>query len=313
MTPETEAALINFLIDRLQIDHEWFEGRGRGFAWWAGALAQRVTLAPPRTIHGVTLSTLHVETDLLADVPMAGVTWQRLASLNRFATLSAYVADVEAQTIRLHASVALTDDNWLMARTLALHAMALQVADAHAEAAELAKAFGARVDESGHPGGGRRDLPDEMLGVVEIYQQRGQDASPFTTEALAQLVHLEPRPWMMAASEPDRLVADLEFASGQPARLELDAGVTHPALGSGVQLRLLIPVEPDAAIAQRLNANEVVQPDAHQLGAWCIDPERGLGFVAFIPSAAFMPDLLRALVYHAAARNEWARDLLFPQ
>jgi hypothetical protein len=149
--------------------------------------------------------------------------------------------------------------------------------------------------------------------VVEIYQQRGQDPSPFTTETLAQLVHVEPRPWLMAASEPDRLIADLEFATGQPARLEMDASVVHPALGSGLQLRLLIPVEPDAAIAQRLNANEVAQPDAHQLGAWCIDPERGLGFAAFIPSAAYVPELLRSLVYHSAARNEWARDLLFPQ
>ena len=82
---------------------------------------------------------------------------------------------------------------------------------------------------------------------------------------------------------------------------------------SGVQLRLALPVEEDAAIAQRLNANEAVQPDAHQLGAWCLDPERGLSFVSFIPSAVYMPDLLRALVYHAAGRNEWARALLFPQ
>lgn len=313
MTPEAEAGLINFLIDRLQIDHEWFDGRGRGFAWWAGPLAQRVTLAPPRTLHGVSVTTMHLETDLLADVPPTAVTWQRLAAINRLATLSAYVADVEARKVRLHASVALTDDNWLMARTLALHAMALQVADAHGEAAELAKVFEARVDESGHPTAGRRTQPDEMLGVVEIYQQRGQGPSPFTTESLAQLVHVEPRPWVLAASEPDRLIADLEFAAGQPARLELDAGVAHPALGSGLQLRLLIPVEPDAAIAQRLNANEVAQPDAHQVGAWCLDPERGLGFVAFVPSAAFIPELLRALVYHAAGRNEWARDLLFPQ
>ena len=86
-----------------------------------------------------------------------------------------------------------------------------------------------------------------------------------------------------------------------------------PALGSGVQLRLALPVEEDAAIAQRLNANEAAQPDAHQLGAWCLDPDRGLTFVSFIPSAACMPNLVRALVYHAAGRNEWARELLFPQ
>ena len=99
----------------------------------------------------------------------------------------------------------------------------------------------------------------------------------------------------MAANEPERLLADLAFAAGQPARLELDASVVHPALGSGLQVRLLIPVEADAAIAQRLNANETVHPDAHQLGAWCVDDERGLGYTQFIPSAAYAPELSRAL------------------
>ena len=313
MTPEHEAALLNFIIDRLQIDNDWFEGRGRGFTWWAGALAQRLDLSAPRDLHGVRVTTLHIETDLLADVTPTNATWQRLASLNRFATLSAYVADVEARTVRLHASVTLTADNWPMARALALHAAALQVADAHAEAAELARVFGAAVDATGHPSRGRREQPDEMLGVVEVYQQRGQDASPFSTEELAQLVHVEPRPWLMAANEPERLIADLAFAAGQPARLELDASVLHPALGSGLQVRLLIPVEADATVAQRLNANETVHPDAHQLGAWCVDDERGLGYTQFIPSAAYAPELSRALVYHAAGRNEWARELLFPQ
>jgi hypothetical protein len=200
-----------------------------------------------------------------------------------------------------------------MARLLALHATALQVSDAHAEAAELATAFGARIAASEHPTRGPRTRPDEMLGVIDVYQQRGQDTSPATTEELAALVHLEPRPWLRAMNDPNRLLADLEFATGQPARLELDRSIVHPSLGRGLQLRLAIPVEADAAIAQRLNADEARQPDAHQLGAWCLDPELGLAFVAFIPSAVWVPNLTRALVYHTAGRNEWAREILFPR
>lgn len=313
MNAETEAGILNFIIDRLQIEDDWFEWRGRGFSWWAGTLAQRIAFGPPRDLHGVAAATLHVETDLLTGVRPVAATWQRLAAMNRFATLSAYVADVAAGTVRLHASVTLTEANWPMARVLALHAAALQVADAHAEAGELSRIFGAAVDASAHPVRGPRPSPDEMLGVIEVYQQRGQQASPFGAEELARLVHLDPRPWVLASSEPNRLLANLPFATGQPARLELDAAAVHPALGSGLQLRLIIPVEPDAAIAQRLNANEALEPDAHQLGAWCIDEDQGLAFAAFVPAAAYMPDLSRALVYHAAGRNEWARALLFPQ
>jgi hypothetical protein len=304
--------VLTFLTQRMQFEAEWAVQKADAFTWWPSALAQRVWVAPARDFQGVELTTLHIETDLLEDVPFASSTWPRLAGVNRFATLSAYVADTSARTLRLHASVSLTADNYLLARAVALHAMALQLADAHAEAAELAEAFEARVAASAHPVRGPRTTPDEMVNIAEVYQERGEGDSPFEPEELAQLVHLEPRPWVLAANELHRVDADLEFATDLPARLELDAGERHPALGSGLQMRLMLPVEPDPMVAQRLNANECLEPDAHQLGAWCVDDERGLHFAGFIPAAAYTPGLSRAIAYHLSARNDWARALLFP-
>jgi len=303
---------LKFLTARMQIEAEWAVQEQTSFTWWAHTLAQRVWVAPSRDVVGVPIRTLHIETDLLTGVPMTTSTWARLANMNRFATLSAYVADPTQQSIRLHASVSMTMDNWLLARSIALHAMALQMADAYAEAGELAAAFGGRVHATPHPRRGLRERPDEMVGILEIYQQRGDGDSPFTADEIAELVHLEPRPWMMAANELHHLDADLEFAEDLPARLEVDASERHASLGSGLQVRLLLPVEPDEMVAQRLNANECLEPDAHQLGAWCVDEERGLMFSGFVPAAAHTPGLARALVYHLSARNEWARALLFP-
>jgi hypothetical protein len=296
----------------MQIEAEWAVQEQTSFTWWAHTLAQRVWVAEPREFQGVPLTTLHIETDLLTDVPMNASTWERLASINQFATLSAYVADPERGSVRLHASVSLTADNWLLARAIALHAMALQMADAYAESHELADAFGGRLDATPHPLNGLRERADEMVNILDIYHQRGEGESPFNADEIAELVHLEPRPWTMAANELHRLDADLEFAPDLPSRLEIDAAEKHVSLGSGLQMRLMLPLEPDAAIAQKLNANERAEPDAHQLGAWCVDPERGLMFTGFIPAAAYTPGLSRALVYHLSAKNEWARALLFP-
>lgn len=304
--------VLRFLTARMQIDAEWAVQEATSFTWWPSRLPQRVWASPPREFQGVPLTTIHIETALLKDVPGDLGTWQRLAAVNRFASLSAYVADMATCTIRLHASVSLTGDNWLMGRALALHAMALQVCDAHAEAGPLAEAFDAMVDATEHPTSGARTRPDEMLGVAEVYQERGAGDSPFTPEELAQLVHLDPRPWMLAANDLHRLEADLDFATNLPSRLELDAEELHPSLGHGLQCRLILPVEPDPLVAQRLNAAERLEPDAHQLGAWCVDEERGLLFNAFVPAAAHAPNLSRALVYHFSARNDWARALLFP-
>ena len=304
--------VLRFLTARMQNEAEWAVQERTSFTWWAHSLAQRVWVAEPRELQGVQLTTLHVETDLLANVPMGATTWTRLAGVNQYATLSAYVADAAQGTIRLHSSVSLTAENWLLARSIALHAMALQMADAYAEAAELAAAFGGTVAASPHPARGLRERPDEMVGILDTYQQRGDGDSPFTADEIAELVHLEPRPWTRAANQEHRLDADLEFATDLHARLELDASERHASLGSGLQMRLLLPVEPDEAIAQKLNASECLEPDAHQLGAWCVAPEHGLMFTGFVPAAAYSPGLARAIVYHLSAKNEWARALLFP-
>lgn len=304
--------VLRFLTARMQIEEQWAVQEKTSFTWWASSLRQRVWVAEPREFQGVPLTTLHVETDLICDVPMDEATWPRLAGVNRFASLSAYVADPVARTISLHSSVSLTADNYRLAQTIALHAMALQMADAFAEAAELATAFGGQVAWSPHPKQGMRTTPDEMVGILEIYQQRGEADSPFTPEELAQLVHVEPRPWIMAANDVHRIDADLEFAGDVHARLELDTETKHPSLGSGLLMRLKLPVDPDPMVAQRLNATECLEPDAHQLGAWCVDDEHGLMFTGFIPAAAWVPELSRALVYHLSAKNEWARALLFP-
>ncbi|MGE0041590.1 MAG: hypothetical protein AB7H88_06615 [Vicinamibacterales bacterium] len=305
--------IIEFLYERMQIDDGWAVRHADRFAWWAGPLAQRVWATPARELDGVSVQAVHIETDLLAGVPASAEVFERLAGVNRLGSLSAYVADTGAGKVCLHASVSATEDNWPLARALALHAMALQVADAHTEAEPLAAVFGAEVDASEHPTAGRRSDLDEMLGVLAIYEERGEGASAFTTRELAELVRLEPRPWVTASNSRAGLTAELDFRPGAPrATLALDASFAHPGLGSGLLVRLGIPVEPDPTIVQKLNAAERVQADGHQLGGWALDEERAVVCSLFVPSAAHVPNLTRALVYHMAARNQWAAELLFP-
>lgn len=298
--------VVAFVYDRLQVDAAWSTSRSRGFEWWAGALAQRVWCGPSRDADGTVITPVHIETDLLAGVPPGRDTLARLAGINRLATLSAYVPDPAARMVHLHASVSVTEDNWPLARSLALHAAAIQVADAHAEAEALAEIFGAHVAASSPRDRPARHEPDEMLRVMEVYREHGERASPFGGDELAQLVHIEPRPWTGASSDVDTLLAELPFGADAVARLELDATSPHPALGSGLEMRLFIPASSSERLVDRLNRAELVDPDAHQTGAWALDAARGILFVTFVPTAAYLPNLSRALVYHMAARCQWA-------
>ena len=304
--------VIDYLFERMQIEDAWAVRSEDGFTWWGDRQAQRVYAGPPREVGGTVTRALHIEADLLRNVPAGHETLVRLAGINRLATLSAYVANAEGTRVCLHASVSLTADNVPMARGLALHAMALQAADAASEADPLAEIFGGEVDESAHPASGVREEPDEMLGVATLYEDRGSGDSPFAAGEMADLVHLAPRPWLLASNSPTGLQAEFAFGATEKSRLEMDSETRHPALGSGLQVRLVLPVRPDVETVQRLNAYEVLEPDAHQLGGWCLDEGLGVTFVMFLPAAAHTANLTTSLAWHMAARNDWARALLFP-
>jgi hypothetical protein len=306
------ARVVDYLFERMQVDDDWAVRGEDGFAWWGHRQAQRIYAGPVRDVGGMVTRALHIESDLLRNVPAGPDTLARLAGINRLATLSAYVADAEGTRVRLHASVSVTADNLPMARGLALHAMALQAADAAAEAEPLAEIFGGDVDESGHPEAGLREEPDEMLGVAALYEDRGSGPSPFATDELSELVHLDPRPWLLASSSATGLDAEFAFGPHERSRLDMDAEARHPALGAGLQVRLVLPVVPDIALVQRLNASEILEPDAHQLGGWCLDEDLGVMFATFLPAAAHTPKLTTSLAWHMAARNDWARALLHP-
>ena len=63
-----------YIAERMQIDAEWAVETANSITWWAGRLAQRLTLEAPRDVHGVQVVTLHIETDLLKDVPVTATT-----------------------------------------------------------------------------------------------------------------------------------------------------------------------------------------------------------------------------------------------
>lgn len=308
MTPASR--VIDFVFTTLQIDEEWSARDAGGFTWCAGPLATRVWHTAPRDVQGVAMTTVHIETDLLMGVSRSDDILARLAGINRLATLSAYVWSDADRALRLHASVSVTEDNWPLARLLALHATAIQVADAHAECTPLAEVFGGSVARAIAPNGRVRLEPDEMLDVTSVYRHRGELASPWRTDELASLVQLEPRPWSRASSEADTFDADLPWRGDGTSRLELDRRVVHPALGSGLQAQLRVPLEAEPSVVHQLNQADTAEPDAHQLGAWGLDEQLGVVFTTFLPSAAFVPNLTRALVYHLAARNDWAQGAI---
>ena len=282
--------VLRFLTARMQIEAEWAVQERTSFTWWAHTLAQRVWVAraariPGRRAHDAAYRNRPAcrRADGRGDVDAAG---QRQS-----------VRDAERVRRRHRAGhhpaafVGLADGRELAARAIDRAACdgAADGGRLRAKQRSWRRRLAARSRRRRIRIAACATQPDEMVGILEIYQQRGEGDSPFDADEIARA-----RPSRAAAlDDGGQRAAAAGCGSGvrdrSAARLELDASERHASLGSGLQMRLLLPVEPDEAIAQKLNANECLEPDAHQLGAWCVDRERGLMFTGFVPAAAHTP------------------------
>ena len=281
-------AAVRYVYDALRIDPWWSVGEDRGFTWWAGSLAQRVWSEPGLDDRGVLVYRLHAQTDLARGVD-AGLTTKMLNVANMSATTSALVVEPERSRLAYHASV------WVHAGTLgwlsrlfATVAM-LQAVDAHAKVDSLALLLGGEPHASAHPFSGARGEPDEMLGLGHLVAFYGKQPSRWSgreqTYARAQLA---PGP-MAALTNGDESGISMELPfGGQSCLLQSTTTDAHPAIGSGMLVRLTLPSRAvpsaDASTAGHLNRLELRSgARSHFLGSW-VARDGVLSHVTFLPN-----------------------------
>jgi hypothetical protein len=322
--PDLGLHILRKIHDALDVRSEWSLEAHRNFTWWPHHLAQHVWAEPPRMSNEIEVVRVHASTDLLRKVPDSEATLDRLSALNRFATLSALVWERESAEIMLHAAAYAHARNVGWVLPLLDAAVALQAAEAHAGAAELAAHFEAEPAETPHPSSGRRRDPDDVLYVIgNVYGRVGSERSPFTEADFEATVQMDPRPWTQAHHDGLRLTAELSLpargGTGEAAvhaTLQASAETTHPRLGSGLTLRLTLPHVLGKSAAEEaayLNLAEFREwTNSHLFGAWCKSGEDTLSFVQFVPAAVYEAGLLSRLAWNLAVRGRWAASYLKP-
>jgi len=314
--------LLEHVFTQMQIDAQWSVREPRAFTWWGHKLAQRVRVEAPRQSRGVDVVHACVETDLLNDVPSDPNVIEKLATLNMNASLSALVLDQASGRLTYRCGMYVHPQNLAWTRNIFLHAVSIQADDAHARVDVLAKFLdGGQRAYSSHPASGERTEPDGMLSVVgDCFVPPGQGPSTFSDHELQMLAEMEPHPWVLATAGPGGLTAEFPFTGDMPvvgalmgvrgrseqapetALCIVSTQERHPQLGSGVQIRLHLPVRGDARMAAELNLAEGQEwTETHQLGAWC-SRQTDVVFVTFVPTAAWTPGLLQNLLFSAGLR-----------
>jgi prepilin signal peptidase PulO-like enzyme (type II secretory pathway) len=324
--------VLDFLFSAMKIDAQWSVREPRAFSWWGHRLVQRVWAEPARLSHDHNIVRIHATTALLRNVPDTPELRLRVATTNKFMSLGALTWSPRTNQILLHSAAYFHAENSPWLKHLFLAAVGLQVADAHIKTDGLAQIFGGEPDVSAHPQSGPRRNPDEILNVIgATFAPAGTGPSPWTESDFKTTAEMIPRPWVLATSGATGLTAEFPFEGDRPALIAgraettlLTASTTerHPQLGSGLLLRLELPLnltQQDCADATwTLNSLEASEEThTHALGAWSIGPAApgrpdtySAVFVSFVPAVVYRKGLLDALALAMAVRAKWAAGLL---
>ena len=178
------------------------------------------------------------------------------------------------------------------------------------------------VDASGHPDSGRREAPDEMLGIIgAMYIPEGRQPARETVHlGMDVAVHV----LMGAGAEAvggdfNRVVLAHWRAPYGRLTWRLERAFEHPTLGYGVRSRLVVDLDrercvPSHDLAQRLNSIEgTVAQALIGGGAWAVsegEEPRSLIYTAFFPNAGLRGGLAPMIASNAWFRAEWLGSVL---
>ncbi len=316
--------VIDFVYRSMNIDEQWSERNERGFTCWGHRLAQQVWAEAPRLSQGYWVTRVHARAAVLREVPWSGAIQARVSALNMYGSLSAYCREADGRRLSLDCNVYVHHGNAAWLKRLFACAVALQAAEAEIAADMLSSLVGGAPDESGHPINGPRVVPDNMLDIIaQLFAPASAGPSACKPGEFEQALAMAPEPWVLASGDEQGLTAEFPFTDSTPAvaggrgtaLLIASAAEQHPRLGSGLLVRLALPVLVDALrgneLAHQLNWVEATQWNApHFLGAWCLDANSTLTFVTFVPSAVYAPGLLHALILSSAVRARWAGEYI---
>ena len=324
MSSDPGLQLLAKLKSELHIEPEWSVPLNRGFQWWPGHLSQRIWADPLTQLGSHQFSRVHIESDFLRNLDQSEKALKFAAYANRLTTVSAVVFNSDEKRIRLHTSVCVSEENAADALDLARTVAQIQAADASAKSVGFAEALGGEPDATPNPENGIRDSGHICLLTLQAFAELNREVPSASEIDFKPLEDLDPRPWLMGFAGKGGLTAEFAFSSNVPsmlaaasgdrlgsALLQLTTDFQHPQLGDGVLIRLTLPLESSAELANALNLLEARNGanNADQLGGWC-EAKTGPVFVSFIPSCLLYWDRLTNSIYDNAIRTQWAKALL---
>lgn len=312
---------IAWIAENLQIEEKWMVKKDSGFTWWCHRFAQSIDVAG--VIQGPDGKgdegyMILVKTDLLRQVELNDQGYRILNNFMKNVSLAAPVYDRTKKTISLVSQLSVHEgvQGWM--QPILVVSSLLQLIEAEAFGAKLAKDLGCELDISGHPIHGMKEHADEILDTVrgELFSQ-GAEPARWTEEEFTDTVrrYMQQPPSLGATGGGKGLTA--EFPHGNDTSLlQMNCDEEHPFYGSGLLLTQKFRYSPASETeghrkALEFNSTVVEQSQAaYGLGSFCY--QNGLlAYSTFFPNIMYNgPGLLPNFYYTSAGRAHLVSQLM---
>jgi hypothetical protein len=312
---------VDSLFEQLRVDDEWSTREGRMFSWLAHRLQQKVRASPPFMEGSLVLVRLEAHTVVVDNVTTDEQSVNRLlAVLNRHSLGSAYSYDSGAAQVTACTGAWIHEETveWRLPQFAAFAVLQLGVAES--EAAYIAAKTGGVIAERQHPVNGRRNVPDDMLHLLDTQVAwEGRKPSRFTEKwEMETIEHIVKHSTAAATWGSTERGLAVEVAFGTSTSLtELIADEPHRRAGSGITIRTRLPLAlTEHEAARYANAFNLAEArgasQATHYGAWCWDSwspgrERDvtLAYQVFIPNMFYRVGVAQDIEQSMVKRARW--------
>ena len=164
MSKDLGQEVIDYAYEQFQIDEKWSIREEHGFKWWAGPLAQSVTVKESKIDPEFNYFKLQSRTEFLKNINPDQKVYGFLGEMMRFATLSGLTFNPDDDSrLELVTTMWIHDQIRPLVQFFFLMATVIQNIEAHIMANVFAENLSAEIDVSPHPSSGLREETDGML------------------------------------------------------------------------------------------------------------------------------------------------------
>ena len=300
--------LLSKLQTGIENDGHVISRNDRTLDWWSGPLRQRITASKPYESNDISVTSIHIQTDLFRGPPPSEEIAKELIDLSHTGDVSAIFYDEKTGLYKLGTRLTLHEENYDWMNFFIIRTAFLQNSTALRMVFSFDAPKGLSVAESASPKGLNKDkYGGNLKEFTQAIRKAGaSSASPWEGKELAFIKDIlgDKASFETGIDEMNQLCATVK-SNGITFKVLADADTKHPFWGHGLTIMIMCPDKKENSISPTriltLNKDHCQPTEPRNATGFWLFAGGELAHFLFLPNALHQPALT-----HIVFLEKWA-------